>query len=524
MSDTKKKAVGYVRISSLRQINNESIDTQKQIIQGYADREKINVVKWFNDEAVSAKTTDREQLKNLIKYVQQNKGKIDYVIVYKMNRASRDMDSYIELRLLLSKYGTQMRSATEPVDSTPIGRFMESIFVANGQLDNEIKGETTRDNMRSLAMQGYWQHHPLLGYESTKIDNEFGKKRPTMRLNIVADKVRMVLERYSVGDMTKAELTRYAKDVGLRSRNGNVLTEEDINRLLKHPAYAGYVIDKLTNYERVPGKHPAIISVEIFERNQRFLYGKNARRGERHDSRNKDYPLRGLLLCMSCSKPLYSSAPTTGNGQKSPRYHCARTTCVGKVPSMKSEIVHSEFVEMLEKLKPSDEILSMYKQVLIKEANASLDNLNTRISRIRKVLDELSEKRSSAINKFIEGTITESEKDDYLAGIDEQKIDKSAELESLEQQQQIRETDIELAINVMDKVHKQWESSDLDIQYRFQSMLFPRGLVYDSINHQFGTSEISELYRYVSNKKTAEAVKNSNLVAGAGLEPATLWL
>ena len=65
----------------------------------------------------------------------------------------------------------------------------------------------------------------------------------------------------------------------------------------------------------------------------------------------------------------------------------------------------------------------------------------------------------------------------------------------------------------MDKVHKQWQSSDLDIQYRFQSMLFPRGLVYDSINHQFGTSEISDLYRYVAKKKTAEAVKNSNLVA-----------
>lgn len=153
-----------------------------------------------------------------------------------------------------------------------------------------------------------------------------------------------------------------------------------------------------------------------------------------------------------------------------------------------------------------------------------MDNLNIRISRARKALDDVSEKRSKAVNKFIEGTITESEKDEYLASLDEQKIDRSAELESLEQQQQIRESDIELAINVMHKVHKQWKSSDLDNQYRFQSMLFPRGVVYDSTNHQFGTSEISELYRYAPKKKTAVAVKNSHLVAGAGLEPATLWL
>lgn len=45
-----------------------------------------------------------------------------------------------------------------------IKKALEGVIVLNGQLDNEIKGSTTTDNMRSLAMQGYWQHGPLLGY------------------------------------------------------------------------------------------------------------------------------------------------------------------------------------------------------------------------------------------------------------------------------------------------------------------------------------------------------------------------
>ena len=91
--------------------------------------------------------------------------------------------------------------------------------------------------------------------------------------------------------------------------------------------------------------------------------------------------------------------------------------------------------------------------------------------------------------------------------IDDEKLDR------LEQQQTIRETDIELAINVMGNVNKQWAVSEIDLQVRFQSMLFPRGAAYDSTNHKFGTSEISELYRCISIEKAPGGAKNSYLVA-----------
>jgi hypothetical protein len=55
-------------------------------------------------------------------------------------------------------------------------------------------------------------------------------------------------------------------------------------------------------------------------------------------------------------------------------------------------------------------------------------------------------------------------------------------------------------------------------------MIFPRGVVYDSTNHRFGTSEISPLYSVGGIEKASEEALKSNLVAGAGLEPATSWL
>ncbi len=526
MNESKKKAVAYIRISSQRQVNNESPITQRDSIQRFADLNNIHIVKWFEDIAKSGKNTERDGLQALLNYCIKHKSEINHWVVYNMKRASRDNDSYTtNVKLVLRASGITIRSATEPaVNDTKEGRFMENLLVALGQLDNEGKAEVTIDNMRSLAMQGFYQHPPIVGYLPNKIPNDLGKLRPTLRKTPMADKVKSVLERFSVGDISKAELTRYAKQVGLKSRYDKFLGEDSIHRLIKNPTYAGYVSDKFTNYKNVQGKHPAIISEEVFKRNHNLLYGENSRKGERHDHINSRYPLRGLLLCRNCNKSLYSSAPTTGNGQSSPRYHCARKSCVGKVPSVKADIVHNEFEKMLEKIKPSSEILKVYKHVLVKESNAALDSLNVRIGLSREKLNKISELRSKAIDKFVAEELTKDEKDAYIADLDNQKLEVTSDLTKLEQQQMIRETDIEQAINVMENVDKQWASSEVDLQIRFQSMLFPRGVVYDSSSHKFGTSEISELYRCISIQKAPERALNSYLVAGAGLEPATSWL
>lgn len=526
MESIKKKAVAYVRISSLRQIDNESPETQKAVITKYAEDNDIEIIEWFYDEAKSGKNADREELQNLLQFAKKYRGKIDYLIVYNMRRASRDLDSYVQqVRAVLKAMGITVRSATESVvDDTKIGRFMENFLVLLGQLDNEGKAEVTLDNMRSLAEQGYWQHPPIVGYDTHKILNERGKMRPTLKPNAMAAKVKQVLERYSLGDITKAELTRYASEIGLRSRYGKSPSEDRINRMIKHPVYAGYVCDSFTNYELVEGKHLPIISKETFEKNQSLLYRKNSRKNETHLKHNKEYPLKGLLLCANCKNKLYASAPTTGNGKRSPRYHCARPSCKGLVRSVKAQKVHNDFEVALKRIKPSEGLLQLYKTVMIREANNVLGRLNKQINALREELNQIDNSRIVAIQKLTEGLISLEEKNQLTDMLDQKKLDKNSALKEFEQQQSIRETDIEFAITVMESVDKQWVESDLDIQIRFQKMLFPDGLVYETVNGKFGTTQISPLYRLITNKKDPDVTSESFLVAGAGLEPATLGL
>ena len=364
----------------------------------------------------------------------------------------------------------------------------------------------------------------MVGYDTYKIPNELGKMRPTLKPNNMAPIVRQVLERFSQGDITKAELTRYAASIGLRSRYGKKLNEDRIHAMIKHPIYAGFVANKQTGWELVEGRHKSIISRDIFEMNQTLLYGKRKRAGEVRQMFNPDYPLKGLVLCPSCMKPLYASAPKTGAGGKSPRYHCSRPQCKGKYKSIKAAVMHEDFEDMLRNIKPDDRLLTLYKEVLIAEATNQLGNINTKITKARRQLDTIAENRLNAIKKFNSDQLTIEEKTELVNAYDEEKEIVTNELHQLERQQTIREADIDIALDVMRDVDKQWLLASPSSRVRFQSILFPRGLVYDYEQHRFGTSEISTFYRVLPTKKDSEEPSKSFLVAGARFELATSWL
>ena len=76
----------------------------------------------------------------------------------------------------------------------------------------------------------------------------------------------------------------------------------------------------------------------------------------------------------------------------------------------------------------------------------------------------------------------------------------------------------------MEDLDLQWLQISPQSRQRFQSILFPQGLVYDYEQGRFGTSQISHFYRLVATKKDSEEPSKSFLVAGAGFEPATCWL
>src|SRR5680860_900763 len=133
METTKnKKAIIYYRVSTEDQAQfGVSLEQQKNNCLSFAEREGWEVVKSFHDDGVSAKTVERPSLQAMLQYCSKNYKQIDYVVIYKVDRLSRNVNDYSNILFLLNKLNIKLVSTTEAIDDTPIGKFVGNIMAAN---------------------------------------------------------------------------------------------------------------------------------------------------------------------------------------------------------------------------------------------------------------------------------------------------------------------------------------------------------------------------------------------------------
>jgi len=120
------KCVLYARYSSENQTEN-SIEGQLRECSEFAERKGYKVIKTYADRAISGKKADnRPQFMQMITDSKQKN--FDAVIVWKIDRFSRDKYDSVYYKNVLKKNGVSVISATEPIDDSPEGQLMESIF------------------------------------------------------------------------------------------------------------------------------------------------------------------------------------------------------------------------------------------------------------------------------------------------------------------------------------------------------------------------------------------------------------
>lgn len=209
------------------------------------------------------------------------------------------------------------------------------------------------------------------------------EKHTTLKRNKNAIVVAELFNAFAKGGLTQSDIKRMANERGLRNFKGKPLDDNDIHRMLTQPAYAGYICSRHTNYEMYESKHinEAIIDLDTFQRVQQQLNSTSrTRTGIKMVINNEQYLLKRFMLCFNCTKPLYASSPKTGGGKShSPRYPCARKSCIGIVPSIKAETANGLFSKLLKDIQPEESTIKLYKEILNRTAMRQLDNLNQRL-------------------------------------------------------------------------------------------------------------------------------------------------
>ena len=162
------RAVIYCRVSTKEQAKNLSLPAQRKACTRFCEDQGWKVDRVFVERGESAKTEDRTELQELLAYCRENRGKLQVVVVYSLDRFARSNFAHYAVRALLAQLGITLRSVTQPIDESPTGKLMEGVLAAVAQFDNDVRAEKTVVGMKEALARGRWTFQAPLGYRNVR--------------------------------------------------------------------------------------------------------------------------------------------------------------------------------------------------------------------------------------------------------------------------------------------------------------------------------------------------------------------
>ena len=529
-----KTAVGYTRVSTEEQVDGASREVQKQAIADYCKANDIELLDVYWDGGFSAKNARRPELQRMLEDISSGKVQTDAVIVYNLSRLTRNLSSFsADIAPILTKKKVELRSTKETIDNTPQGKMMANLSICYHQFDNDTKSATTTDNMREIAAQGYWQSQAPLGFVRKHIPIDKKTKDGKTRYRTIltpdeqgdtAKKVEDVLGYFLVGNSV-AETVRYAKKIGLKTRNGNDFSIQAMENLLSHPAMAGYNCSaNLTDGKYIPAKWDGFISLDQHQSIVQRIVQCCKKTGEKqpYNRSNPAFPLKGTIYCEKCGYAARGSAPKGGSGKPSPRYHCSECSGAG---SIMPEAMHDKFIDLIQEITPVKNLLKAFSVALTRAMKHSVEKAEKDVTEKMEQLEKLQEQDNESFKAVMRGERSQADHERYMALLEQERQQLQDEIAAAQEQKTLSEKKIIRLISLMENPADIWKGASLEVRQLLQQMIFPHGIKVNLGTGEFekvGTHNLSPLYSVIPPKNDSNEPSLSPLVPGTGLEPARL--
>lgn len=326
--DKKKKSALYVRVSTTHQIDKDSLPLQRSDLTNYTKYVLgIDDYEIFEDAGYSGGTTDRPAYQDMMNRIKL--GEFSHLLVWKIDRISRNLRDFSEMYDDLKKYNVTFISRNEQFDtSTAMGEAMLKIILVFAELERKLTGERVFSVMMSRAQKGLWNGATVpLGYEW---DKEIKFPSPC---ESESRTVQYIFDQYEIIKST----TKVAQKLNIEKiptkRNGT-WTPRTVGSILTNPFYIGtYRYNTKTKKTRrwkdknewivIENNHPAIINTEQFNRVQQII--ESNYKGDKNYQRKSTnvHILSGIATCNKCGKIMHSGLDRARKDGFTPsRYTC----------------------------------------------------------------------------------------------------------------------------------------------------------------------------------------------------------
>lgn len=525
-----RNVIAYYRVSSKEQAdNNHSLETQKNSIQEFCDREGYNIVEWKGGTYESAKGDySRKEFSEMIKSIKNKRNKPFGIVVFMINRFSRSGGTSITIvNELVTKNRVHLIEAMSGL-STVTDRGMVDIMerLIDSRKENLVKQEVVIPGMKTFLSKGNILGRCPIGYD------HYGPRVKNSKFLSKEQKIVINQDGILLREMFKLKLTGNYSDVEILKnlrKKGLSISKQKLSRIWRNPFYCGMSVNQLLDKEEsIEGKWEGLVSRKEFIKLEKIL-NKNVS-GYTQQKVEEYKPLSGFLQCNCCGKNL------TGYMNKKkqlPYYKCNYCKTVSlnglTTPNTINVGANDLFVNLLDSYKINP---SFYKLIELQLKKIYGHFNNEEIDRERKTKNNikvLKEQLKSVKIRYGLGKIDEEVYILTKVEIDKELLELEVELNNIKPKLSNQEDLIDKSLNSLQNMGKIWVSSTLKDKQTLQNTLFPEGIFFDKENHTYLTKNVNSFLlvsNYVSSdyedkkKETSHQIdEKSHLVAGTVLHP-----
>jgi site-specific DNA recombinase len=361
-SETTIRCAIYTRKSTEDGLDQEfnSLDAQREAGEAYIASQKhegwVCLPTLYDDGGFSGGNVERPGLQRMLSDIKD--GKIDCVVVYKVDRLSRSLMDFARVMETFEKHKVSFVSVTQQFNTThSMGRLTLNILLSFAQFEREIIGERIRDKLAAQRRKGKWAGGiPVLGY-----DVDRSNPSPKLIVNVKeAAQVRKIFDWYlELGSLLPVVQRLSEKAVNNKSwttkrdvaRGGRPFDKNSLYALMTNPIYIGQVVH---NGERFAGEHPPIVDEAVFLQVQSTLR-LNGRTGGKEVRNKYGALLRGRLRCTACDRMMTHTF--TRRKEKLYRYYvCGHANSAGfkqcPQPSLPAAEIEAAVIEQIRGIAP----------------------------------------------------------------------------------------------------------------------------------------------------------------------------
>ena len=368
----------YPRVSTEDQVREGfSLDEQEESLRKLCEYKGYKIYKVYREEGVSAKNMKRPKFQEMIQDMKD--GKINKIVVYKLDRLTRSIQDLETICKLLEETHCSLESKCEELNTeTSTGVFFMRMTTILAQLEIERTSERTKFGLAGAIKKGHLPYRACLGY---KHENKMLVPNP-----LTKDIVVRIFELYHSGMSYQKISNLFNKEKVLGKENW---CDSTITTILQNEVYKGdFVHGKRTKnpiyYKDVV---EPIVSRELWEECQ-----VQKKKNSRNYIRNLTYLFLQKLKCPHCNRIMGGKATKKKNGNVYYYYYCTDCKC-----NIKEETIENYIKNFIDDIVEYDSVVNQFFLPMIKQ------KVENPVEQLEKEIKELKVKDERLKQAYLEG-------------------------------------------------------------------------------------------------------------------------